>query len=183
MTEISCYYVYYNFTPEYITFIKYEKYFIVRINNYKMITLSYETFMKIPKLFDFYILSLILTEDAQQLYKIDDGYCLMTVYLWKRLYLTEDYKYVYLHDNNLFNKCEPKRETSNKKIKKFIKFFNNIFENDEPITLMTIYLNAIINGAEKELNKGLHLNNTIRLLTGIKKKYGGDIYDAIRKYV
>jgi hypothetical protein len=93
------------------------------------------------------------------------------------------YNDVLLGTKNILNKCEPKRETSNKKIKKFIKFFNNLFENDEPITLIEKYLNAIITPAENELNEGLHKNNTIRLLTGIKKKYGEDIYDQIRKYV
>ena len=183
MPEISCYYVHYRLASEYITFITYENYIIVRINEYKMITLSNETFMKITRLFDFYILSLILVEDAQQFYKIDDNYCLMTIYLWERLYLTKDYRYVYIHHKNLLNKRQPKRETSNKKIKKFIKFFNNLFENDEPITLIEKYLNAIITPAENELNEGLHKNNTIQLLTGIKKKYSEDIYDQIRKYV
>jgi len=139
--------------------------------------------MKIPRLFDFYILSLILVEDAHQFYKIDDNYCSKTIYLWERLYLTKDYRYVYIHHKNLLNKRQPKRETSNKKIKKFIKFFNNLFENDEPITLIEKYLNAIITPAENELNEGLHKNNTIQLLTGIKNKYGEDIYDQIRKYV
>jgi len=183
MPEISCFYIHYNLTPDYIIFIKFEKYFIIYLSEVLIITLSYDTFMKIPKLFDFYILSLVLTEDIHQLYKLYEKYTINTIHLWKRLYLCNKYKNVYIHRKNLLNKCEPTRQSSNKKIKKFIKNLNRVFYNDKPIAIMEIYINKIIDNAESEMKEGIKLNNKISLLTGIKKKYGEDIYDQIRNYL
>ena len=179
MTEISCF----NGSPRDFYFIKFEKYFIIRLYNYNKIVLSYETFMKIPKLFDFYILSLFLTEDTRQLHILNG---IKMRYLWKGKSICDNSEYIHIYELNLLNKCEPKRETSNKKIRKFIKNFNRDFIYNNPME----YLSTFITDEVKKTNENIYKlqqlvynDNTISLLTGIRKKYGNDIYDIIRNHL
>lgn len=162
MPEISCLYIYHDV---WITFIKFENYTIVRINENKMITLSNKTFKKIPNLQKFYVLSWIFTRNFRELHYIDGNYCISIVYLLERtyyitlivfmmnlmfrinilkisIYLTADTEIINLimYHRNLLNKREPKRETSNKKIKKFIKSFNK----ELPKNIIGIYINTFI---------------------------------------
>jgi len=185
MEEISCFYVHFTRAPCHITFTKFEKYFIVRLCNFNNIALSIETFMDIPYLFDIYILSLFLTENTQQLHMLNGtkSYYTKTRCLWKRMRICNGYEFVHIDSRNLLNKREPLRQTSDKKIRKFVRNFNRIFEEDEPIEILRMSIYSIINEAEQELEKGLDYNNKISLLTGIKKKYGMDIYDMIRSYL
>jgi len=185
MSEISCFYIHFNRTPMHITFIKFEKYFIVCLCNDNAIAISFETFMKIPYLFDFYILSLFLTEDTQQLHIRNDtmGYYTKTRCLWKRMCICNGYEFVHIDNRNLLNKREPTRETSNKKIRKFIKYFNRIFQEDDPIEILGRSIYPIINEEQQKLEKVLDYNNKISLLTGIKKKYGIDIYYIVRRHL
>jgi hypothetical protein len=180
MPEVSCFHIKNRITlGAKIIFIKFEKYFILRVCNYKQIILSFETFMKIPKLFEIYILSLLLTEHENKLW-------IRTKYLWKRdtyLYMYND---VLLGTKNILNKCEPKRETSNKKIKKFIKQFHYEFIYDNPLEYITKYINFEIRKTDEEIENlqiMVYKDNTIDILTGIRKKYGRDIYDVIRSHL
>jgi hypothetical protein len=186
MPEISCFYVNNRITiTTRIIFIRFDKYFIVRVCNYKQIILSYETFIKIPKLFETYILSLLLTEDNSKLIKVN-VFWMKTKYLWKREKYLNMYNDVIIGNKNLLNKCEPKRETSNKKIKKFIKQFNNEFRYDNSFEYIKKFINNEIKQTDEELNNlqiMVYKDNTISLLTGIKKKYGKDIYEIIRSYL
>lgn len=189
MPEISCFYIHFNRFPREIIFIRFEKYFIVWICNYKKITLSYETFINIPKLFDMYVLSLLLTENTRESIKINEiyksynvQYWIRTKYLWKGIYFCNYYENVYVNHRNLLNKCEPMRETSNKKIKKFIKQLNRnylLFNTKGFIEQYMYKINIELN----DLQVMIFINNTISILTGIKKKYGKDIYEIIRSYL
>lgn len=141
MPEISCFYIKSNITiTTRIIFIKFDKYFIVRICDYKQVILSFYTFMLIPYLFETYILSLILTQDTNKLVK-ENEFWMKTKFLWKRIKFFNVYNDVIIGNKNLLNKCEPKRETSYKKIMKFIKQFNNEFRYDNPLE----YINKFIN--------------------------------------
>ena len=78
----------------------------MRVCTYNMITLSYGTFMKIPKLFEIYVISLILTENTcSQHMKIDlnmKGYHTKTRYLWKKQIICEDHELIYINRRNLY---------------------------------------------------------------------------------
>ena len=182
MTEISGFYVRNgNYAKDFI-FIKFEKYFIIYIEGYKKIILSYETFMNIPYLFDLYIISLILVEDLHIIYhKKHIGYNIKNkLILLDTLFTDLHHEYVYLSLKNLLNKCEPKRQSSNKKIRKSIKNLNRDFETSNPKELIERYISTIINETDKKIN---YYNTTFCVLTGIRKKYGEDIYDQIRNYL
>jgi len=97
--------------------------------------------------------------------------------------ITNGYEFIHIDRRNLLNKCEPKRETSDKKIRKFIKNFNRMFQEDDPTVIFERSIYPIIDEAQQELEKGLDYNNKISLLAGIRKKCGRDIYDVIRSYM
>jgi len=187
MPEFSCFYKKNNITiMTRIIFIKFEKYFIIRLCNYKQIILSNETLMTIPKLFEIYVLSLLLTKDHSNLIKIMNGYWMKTKFLWKQIKYLDMYNYVRFGNKNLLNKCQPKRETSNKKIKKFIKQFNYEFRYDNPLEYINKFINYEIRKTDEELEKlqiMVYKDTTISILTGIRKKYGRDIYDVIRSHL
>jgi hypothetical protein len=122
-----------------------------------------------------------MKEDKHHLYNRKNGYYLIAVYQYCR------FIYVYIHHRNLLNKCEPKRETSNKKIRKFIKEFNKEFQG---VSIMYEHLNIYMQMITGLIKYCYYLlfgyktdNKTVSLLTGIKKKYGRDIYDVIRSHL
>ena len=83
MTEISCYYIHSNINTRFIIFIKYKKYFRISIDDNKYIILSNETFMKISKLFEYYILSLLTTQYLNKIKIIDNMMVLKVEMDWK----------------------------------------------------------------------------------------------------
>ena len=179
MTEISCF----NGYPMDIYFIKFEKYIIVRLHNHNRIILSYETFMKIQRLFNFYILSLFLTEDTRDLHILNG---IKMRYCWNEKSICEKCEYIHINEQKLLHRCQPKRETSNKKIRKFIKIFNREFQHNDPIEYVSIFIKDEMKKTDKDLYKlqqMVYKDNTISLLTGIRKKYGNDIYDIIRNHL
>jgi hypothetical protein len=185
----SCVYLYLRTGLNLIVFTKFDNYFIINHDRKNTITVSHETLVSIPNLFKMYILSLLVTEDTRNVVKMKTKYfnyiryTLLIKYQNKPMIFNETYKNVYIGKRNPLNKLEPKRESSLKKINKFIKNFNKTFEYDSPNTLIEKFIESEINIEQNEINKILlkHYNdNTISLLTGIKKKYGTDIYDKIR---
>jgi hypothetical protein len=185
MPEISCFIERTVTGYNRIIFIKFEKYFRVQINEFtNPVIISYNTLKSIKYLFETYILSLVLTINTTELILYNNGYYINSIYMLTRGYFTEINSNVYVGRKNLLNKCEPKRETSYKKIIKFIKLFNYYFSDYDPIDLMVSFVNDEIEDTEDllaELEDKVYNDNAIRLLTGIKKKYGKDIYDEIRK--
>ena len=144
-TEISCFYIYYNHqTPVNITFIKYNKYFKILFLNKKPIILLFKEFMQIPRLFEWYILSLMTTKEINKVYYNDDNkkYGIYSQMNWRRYYFKDDYELIYLenHSNkNPLKSQEPKRQSSIKKIKKFVKAYNyylNINYLEKPFELL-----------------------------------------------
>jgi methyl coenzyme M reductase subunit C-like uncharacterized protein (methanogenesis marker protein 7) len=93
----------------------------------------------------------------------------------------DGYRYISVGKRNPLKKSEPKSESSDKKIRKFIKNFNREFDKDDPISLMSMLVKDEIEDTNvNEILATYYKNNTISLLTGIKKKFGRDIYDMIR---
>lgn len=190
LPEVTCcVYFYVKTSLNLIVFTKFDNYFIINHDRNNIIIVSHETLVLLPNLFKIYILSLLVTEDTRNVIKTKTKYSNKIIYTLPikyqnmPLFFNETYKNVYIGKRNPLNKLEPKRESSLKKINKFIKNFNKTFEYDSPNTLIEKFIESEINIEQNEINKILlkHYNdNTISLLTGIKKKYGTDIYDKIR---
>jgi len=188
----SCVYLYLRTGLNLIVFTKFDNYFIVNHDRRNTITITPETLVSIPNLFKIYILSLLVTENTINVVKMQTKYfnnircTLLIKYQNEPMIFNDTYKPIYIGKRNPLNKLEPKRETSLKKINKFIKKFNTTFEFDSPETLIKKFIESEINIEQNEINKILlkhHNDNIISLLTGIKKKFGRDIYDKIKGYL
>jgi len=186
MTEVSCLYIHYNRSPKNFTFIKYDNDFYKIIIDYRSIIINNITLLKVPYLLDYYILSLITTNGIT---KINNKYHISVKYYWKRLYFLTYYKDVEIYKNshrNPLNSKKPKRESSNKKINKFFKYYerNLLSSIDEFDMGLYLYLRSELNSIEADiimLEKICIIDKYINILTSIKKYYGKDIYDYIRK--
>jgi len=186
MPEISCFYIHFNHSPRQIVFVKFDNYFSVRLDPSRPVIITLNTMSSIPYLFEMYMLSLLVTEDTQSVilmteFRIIKTHMIRTKFLYKRRGFMEGYRYISVGKKNPLNKSEPKRESSDKKIRKFIKNFNREFDRDDPIALITMFVeDEIENTNVNEILAEYYKNNRISLLTGIKKKFGRDIYDMIR---
>jgi hypothetical protein len=167
MVTISCYYNHYNRDPINFTFIKYEKYIKIILND-RSIIITIEQLVTNYYLFQIYILSLLCTEDTE-IFSIRYGkYGIYSQWYWKNLYFTNYYNFteLYKQKNPLFSQ-EPKRISGNKKIKKFSKLFDSYLSKiKDPIVLINEY----------------YLSESIDLIEEINK-YGKDIYSSIKNYL
>ena len=193
MVEISCYYIYSNRNPRYIVFIRYEKFMKMILSGYRTIIMSIDNFNNDYNLFQYYCLSLIMTEDNTKIYRESDKeyidnrlrYGVSIELNWKNLYFTDNFRIQFLNiKKNPFNSIEPKKETTSKKINKFYKNFYKDFQQ-EPLKLIEIIIKDKCKSSVSLINNleiGIKIENRIKILTGIRKKYGDDIYYLIRKY-
>jgi len=190
--DISCFYIHYNRNPRQISFIKFDNYFSVYLfNRHKPVIISNETLLLIPYLFQYYILSLLVTEKYEPFITKDeyDGTSLLMLRLrtlWKGWDFNEGYDYVYCNVKNLLKKSQPKRQSSDKKIRKFIKMFNREFEIFNSIGLIKKLIYSDIEYEKTKIDNIIikyHKDDMISLLTAIKKLLGKDIYEIIRYHL
>ena len=147
MIEASCYYIHYRHytSSKLITFIRYDEFMKIYLNDNKPVILYYNDILNDEKLFQYYFISLILTKDKTKVYKLtslidDDDYDslnniknkeLLTIiahYDWKRMHYITNIRDTILFKKDPFKKNKPKRVSSDKKIRKFIKKFNEFYE-------------------------------------------------------
>jgi hypothetical protein len=196
MPEVSCFFIDYStIYPHQIIFVKFDNYFMISLNPYpcNSVILSNATMMSIPHLFEMYILSLLATRDTHSLRlkkpllrtTIRNKYIIDTKFFYRRVqeYKNHSYENVSVGHKNLLNKSEPTRESSNKKISKFVKHFNIEINNNDPISMMRILIQHHTQDIKEMIMVEQHRNDVIRLLTGIRKKFGQDVYDMVRKYL
>lgn len=174
MEEISCYYYHANYFPRHIVFIKYENYFKIYLSTYRWIILSKNTFMKIPNLFEYYLLSLLTTENIDEIK--NNKIILKVEFNWKGLYFTDYYDDVEIKINK-----NSIRETSDKKIKKFIKNFKKNFNS--PLFEISKLILSRTKKEEIEIDRYNKYNKKIRTLIYLKKKFDDDIAEIIFNYL
>lgn len=186
MVNISCFYIHYNRNPVELFFIQYKNYIKVILNN-RTVVLSNELFMNIYNLYEYYLLSLICTENSNILYK-NNHYGISTKKYWKQLYFTKYYSDIFSEchlSKNPLNSSEPKKQTSNKKIKRFINQFDLLLNND-PVNIIYELIDSECKDVYDNINKLkiiIEIDKRISILSCIKHKFGNDIYDNIRKFL
>ena len=118
-------------------FVKYDNNLVkVYINDIKPVIITYEEIVNNPELFEYYMISVINTENIYKLDKDEENkWCLSARIDNKRMFYTHYYDVIYSFKRNPLKQQEPKRISSEKKIKKFYKHFN---------LLLLIYLIAFI---------------------------------------
>ena len=140
MPEISCLYIdkIRNMYTA-IMFLRFQNFIIVTLTGFNPVTviLSNNTFMSIRNLFQIYIASVMMTINTGKMEKIFlkkkktgkrkkcTGTCYAVYSRYNYSSSSDNIYHYYVNKKNLLLKSEPKRQTSDKKIRKFIKIFNN----------------------------------------------------------
>ena len=190
MIEISCFYVHYNRCPINITFIKYDKFMKIILQN-RTISIRIENIIEYQFLVDFYILSLLCTKDTSKIdYEINNKgqifYGVSTKRLWKGLYFMREYEIITLEKNFFKNPLlsqEPRRETGNKKIRKFMKEFYSYYDSNllhDPLELLPMFISKTI--SDTRIEEIIKYEQMIYNLCCIKN-FNNDIYASIMNYM
>ena len=197
MISISCFYNHYNHEPVNFTFIRYESYVRAYINS-KVVVLTYEQLVTNAKLFQMYKMSLLCTNDSSKTYKpIEDNpigeYGVYTQRYWKYLRFTRDYAFVifprsnYKKPKNPLNMIEPKRASSEKKVRKFMKLFNKYVGDHvkDPDILYSEYLETELKDIEKYVSdyaeRCEEYEKRIYGLSCILHSWGYDVYTYVKR--
>jgi hypothetical protein len=185
MVEVSCFYIHFKINSINFTFIKYEK-FIKIIFQEKRIVMKIENLRNYQILFQFYILSLLCTEDVSKISCVKNDYAISTLKYWKYSSYCDDYDNITLEKSctkNPFLSQEPKRETTIKKLNKLLKMINTYY-NKQTFRHPSYYINNFIikKIAETNIEDVIQYEKEIYLLSCIRG-VNRDIYSAIKKFM
>lgn len=144
MTDISCIYSSSRYDEILMIFVKFSNFITVHLYGCNKITLKFETFINIPMLYDLYIISLLLTENTKKLdiTNFNDKYYLNVESLYNFNYYKHPYLPIDIGNKNLLLKQNPKRETTSKKLRKFIKHLNFKFSNVDQKAIIISYITS-----------------------------------------
>jgi hypothetical protein len=173
-------------------FIEFDNFFKVIINNKKIVLTKQELTLN-SRLFQIYLISLLLTEDIIIIDKImfDKSY----IYgIRSRWYIYNNINFqkvkftimrIFLNRNPL-NASSPKRSSSPKKIRKFIKLIDKFYKNNKIIDLSFIILIFYIDEAHPLIDyfeRYIAHEKKIQMLSVILHNYGRDVYGAVNKFL
>jgi hypothetical protein len=191
--SISCYYLHYNRQPYNFTFIKFEK-FVKVILNTRAVVMTFKQLVDNAKLFKIYQLSLLLTNDTEQIFtSICEFtgaiiYGVMTVWYWKYLRISGFEEFTVLEKHrykNPLKSCEPKRESSRKKIKKFLKLFNSedvVNKMKDPDVVVREFFQKESADIYEYFRRYIEHERKVEMLSVILHNYGRDVYSCVRKF-
>ena len=187
MVSISCFYNHYNREPINITFIKYNSYFKVILNNISII-ITTEMLISNEKLFQMYIISLLCTEDTSIISYKNNKYGVNTIKYWKYICFNDYYDFIELFFNkkNPLNTIEPKRASSSKKIRKFEKLFNKYMTTEmikNPIELIIEYFELQTDDIIANIECIKEYEDKIDICALLLHEFGYDIYSVIEKHL
>jgi len=188
MIEISCFYIDYNHAPVNITFIRYDK-FIKIFSQRKSIVVALEYLSNDQMLFQFYILSLLCTENTSRISRrtaIDGNniYGVSTEKIGDHFAFTGRYDFIALENKsfkNPFLSQEPKQETSIKKQLKFLRMMHDKFDSYLNVqSAIQVYQNMLISNLN--IDEIVEYEKRINLLCSIRG-FNRDIYLTIRNFL
>lgn len=129
--QASCYYIHRNRFTDYITFVRFDEFVYVYVHTNKPVIIYLEDIFNDPKLYNYYLLSLLLTEDPNKLVKDNNRWNISAYKDWKRMYISEKYECLFEFKRNIFNKQKPKRISSDKKIRKLYNRLDKFYEDND----------------------------------------------------
>lgn len=147
LIQASCYFIHRNRGYPRIVFIRFDDMVRIYFNNDKPIVIKIEDILNNKELYEYYLVSLLLTENPNELYYNKDDINDKSLYIssikdWKRMHYNNDYENNFRVKKNIFLQEKPKRVSSNKKLRKFKKKFNEfIHDYYYPNTFYYIYEN------------------------------------------
>lgn len=193
MVSVSCFNVHvrYNYEPVSFLFIEYEKFIKIHLK-YRKVILTKNQLVSNVKLFQIYKLSLLCTEDSSSVIKIKRldkiSYGICTMRYWKSCHFKNYYDIVEIEKDLLRDpliSMEPKRATSNKKIKKFERLFESYIINliIEPKELISEFIKVSSGDVIGYFTKYIQHEVKINILSRILHNYGKDVYYSVKKFV
>ena len=194
MPSISCFYNHYNRESINFMFIEFEK-FVKVVLNAKSVILKKEDLASNPRLLQVFMLSLVLTEDTSTVYSFINretnqlAYGQSTIWYWKNLRMTEYYHISMFEKSisrNPLNASEPKRASSSKKVRKFFKLFNSIFDRQmvkDPIDIFNEFFEQETAGMFDYFKRYIEHERKVEMLSVILHNYGNDVYSGVRKFL
>jgi hypothetical protein len=193
MVSVSCFYCHYNIDPVNFTFIQYKNFIKVCLNK-RVVILTNEQLVSNHQLFQIFKLSLLCTRNSSNVQMEQDIYGVFTTMYWKNLRFTNYYNFIELEKSNCrspknpLNTLEPKRSSSVKKLRKFMKLFNKyITKIKNPNDLICEYLikndfDELMEYFTKYINYNKN-NPQINILSRILHNYGVDVYSNILRFM
>ena len=194
LPSISCYYMHYNYQPYNFTFIKFEK-FVKVLLNARAVVMNFKQLAENTKLFKIYQLSLLLTKDTTQISTLVDEttgdvmYGVITEWYWKHLRISGFEEFTVLEKSrykNPLKSCEPKRESSGKKINKFLKLFNSedvVNKMKDPDVVVLEFFQKESAEIFDYFRRYIEHERKVEMLSVILHNYGRDVYGCVRKFV
>ncbi len=193
LPSISCYYMHYNRQPYNFTFIKFEKFVKVLLNE-RVVVMNFKQLAENTKLFKIFQLSLLLTKDTTQISTLVDEttgavmYGVVTQWYWKYLRISGFEEFTVLEKSpykNPLKSCEPKRESSGKKIKKFLKLFNSkdvVNKMKDPDAVFLEFFQKESADIYEYFRRYIEHERKVEMLSVILHNYGRDVYSCVRKF-
>jgi len=196
MPYISCFlYRLWFRLPYNLTFIKFDNFVKVVLNS-KSIILSNEDLASNQRLFELFILSLLLTEDISTISSVihENGrinYCVSTLNYsnGSRQLISDNYVPIPLEKSrtkNPLNSREPKRASSEKKLRKFFKSFEIFYDNEmikDPLFIYEEFFERELCGIIEYVEKVSRYETKINILSTILHNYGCDVYRSVNRFL
>ena len=194
MPFISCFYNHCVFQPYNIIFIEFEK-FVKVIFKHKAFILKKEDLVSNTRLFQVFMLSLVLTKDTSKVhYGIDKFtqkiiYGQLTIWYWKNLRTADYHRFAELEKSsskNPLKASEPKRSSSAKKVRKFFKAFNKAFGDNrikDPIEIFNEFFEEETAEIFDYFNRYIEHERKIEMLSVVLHNYGRDVYSGVQQFL
>ena len=193
MPSISCFsYRLWDRIPYNFIFIKFEKFVKVIINS-RVVIFRNDELASHQRLFQIFTLSLLLTEDASIVSTVMDKnkvkYGVSTLRHWKKSRIANYYGFVELDKSNTrnpLNAMEPKRASSDKKMRKFFKLFNCFYFNEmikDPLIIFEEFFAREGNEVFDYFERYIHHECRVNILSAILHNYGHDVYSSVNRFM
>jgi hypothetical protein len=195
MPTISCFFHRLFFRPPYVlTFVQFEKFIKVSLNS-KSVILTNAELVSNKRLYQIFIMSLLLTKDTSKIELVVDecdglhNYGVATMRHWGSLKLPYCYDFTQLEKasrKNPLNASEPKRASSDKKCRKFFKSFHTFYENEMIKDTLIIYEEFFyvqMIDLFDYFDRYIEHESKIAALSSIMHTYGRDVYRSVQRFM
>jgi hypothetical protein len=196
MPTISCYY-YNKRGPYSFTFIQFEN-FVKVVLNRRIIILTNEQLATNSKLFEIFVMSLLFTEDtsvASTMYdddmigESDFNWYGVSTHVYEKNISQMNYRFISLYKSRFRNPLiakEPTRATSQKKVRKFMKLFHEIYNNQmtkKPPAIINDFFQQQMADTVDYLKRYIEHERKITMLSVVLNKCGSDVFANVMRFL
>jgi hypothetical protein len=196
-SSISCFNFHYFDNSFKFIFIEFDNYIKVIVNN-KMIVLTKQELTLNTRLFQIYLISLLLTEDTKNIssFTLDKSYIygvrsrwyVKTLDCFNMVLIDRDRFSMIskLSNRNPLNASSPKRSSGPKKIRKVMKLVDKFYKDYNIIDLsfiVSIFYRNELQPSIDYFERYIAHEKKIEMLSVIHHNYGRDVYSAVNRFL